>query len=364
MMRTLLLGSALLFTACAATEPSSADIGFAASVPAESAPVADPEPGTVAEPVEAPAAAEEIVEVAPQAPVFSGVKARLDAVGSTFMAAAEVVLRLQVEAIEDGAVVPASLFDGLAFDVSCGEASGPAILEAGSAGVVHLAKGTTIVRTIALPAARFTPDLAAAGIATVALQWPGLTGANCVFDVVPDVSQLDIADLDLEKTRVVLVTSLGEMTLSFRPDKAPRHVVNFLELAKKGFYDGTKFHRVIRGFMIQGGDPNTKDDSRRDLWGQGGPGYRVDAEFNDIRHVRGVLSMAREPDPDSAGSQFFIMHGEAGHLDGQYSAFGHLESGADTLDAIANVPVQKGGSAPLEPVVLRSVVILPVLKAK
>ncbi len=155
-------------------------------------------------------------------------------------------------------------------------------------------------------------------------------------------------------TTAVLKTSEGEMTLSFLTDKAPKHVENFLSLAEKGFYDGTVFHRVISGFMIQGGCPNGT--------GTGGPGHNVDAEFNDTRHVKGTLSMARAADPNSAGSQFFICHGEASFLDGQYTAFGQLVAGEDVLDKIANAPVQSGAggenSKPVSPVKLEKVTVV------
>jgi peptidyl-prolyl cis-trans isomerase B (cyclophilin B) len=156
------------------------------------------------------------------------------------------------------------------------------------------------------------------------------------------------------------------MTVGFRPDKAPNHVKNFVKLAKEGFYDGTKFHRVVKGFMIQGGCPNTREGAKG-MPGTGNPGYSVNAEFNDIRHERGVLSMARSQDPNSAGSQFFVLHGTAPHLDNQYSAFGQLVSGLDTLDKIASVPVRQqpqGGetSAPVEPVHLHQAVVLPAFK--
>ncbi len=133
----------------------------------------------------------------------------------------------------------------------------------------------------------------------------------------------------------VLKTSEGEMVLEFWPDVAPGHVENFKKLAKQGFYDGTCFHRVIKGFMIQGGDPNTKDDSKKSTWGTGGPGYQIKAEFNKKSHTRGVLSMARSNDPNSAGSQFFICHGAPNFLDGQYTAFGKLIKGDDVLEKIA-----------------------------
>ena len=140
----------------------------------------------------------------------------------------------------------------------------------------------------------------------------------------------------------ILTTSAGEMTLEFWPDVAPKHVENFKKLAKSGFYDGTCFHRVIKGFMIQGGDPNTKDDSKQHLWGTGGPGHQVKAEFNDKAHTRGVLSMARSQDPNSAGSQFFICHGDPRFLDRQYTAFGKLIKGDDVLEKIATTPTHPG----------------------
>ena len=140
----------------------------------------------------------------------------------------------------------------------------------------------------------------------------------------------------------ILTTSAGEMTLEFWPDVAPGHVKNFIDLAKKGFYDGTCFHRVIKGFMIQGGDPNTRDDAKQHLWGTGGPGHQIKAEFNKKKHARGVLSMARSNDPNSAGSQFFICHGDAGFLDGQYTAFGKLIKGDEVLEKIATTPTHPG----------------------
>jgi peptidyl-prolyl cis-trans isomerase B (cyclophilin B) len=136
----------------------------------------------------------------------------------------------------------------------------------------------------------------------------------------------------------VFKTDKGEMVAEFWPDVAPKTVENFKKLAKEGFYDGTCFHRVIKGFMIQGGDPNTKDASKERLWGTGGPGYQIEAEFNDKPHVRGVLSMARSAHPDSAGSQFFVMLGTSPHLDGQYTGFGALISGDDTLGVIGDAP--------------------------
>ena len=136
----------------------------------------------------------------------------------------------------------------------------------------------------------------------------------------------------------VIKTTAGEMVIEFWPDVAPKTVENFKTLAKKGFYDGTAFHRVIKGFMIQGGDPLTKDAAQEARWGTGDPGYKINAEFNDRSHKRGVLSMARSQDPNSAGSQFFICHGDPTFLDRQYTAFGKLIKGDDVLEKIATTP--------------------------
>jgi peptidyl-prolyl cis-trans isomerase B (cyclophilin B) len=134
----------------------------------------------------------------------------------------------------------------------------------------------------------------------------------------------------------IINTTEGTMVIQFWTDAAPNTIANFKKLAEKGFYDGTAFHRVIKGFMIQGGDPLTKDASREDMWGTGDPGYKIKAEFNDHSHVRGVISMARSNDPDSAGSQFFICDGNPTFLDHQYTTFGKLIKGDDVLTKIAN----------------------------
>jgi peptidyl-prolyl cis-trans isomerase B (cyclophilin B) len=138
----------------------------------------------------------------------------------------------------------------------------------------------------------------------------------------------------------------GDIRLKFFPDVAPHHVKNLLKLAREKFYDGTTFHRVIPGFMIQGGDPNSKHADRTRL-GTGGPGYRLDAEFNQRPHKRGTLSMARAQDPNSAGSQFFICVADADFLNGQYTVFGEVESGMDTVDRIVNAP-RDANDNPLE----------------
>jgi len=156
----------------------------------------------------------------------------------------------------------------------------------------------------------------------------------------------------------VITTTEGTMVVEFWPDVAPKHVENYKKLAKSGFYDGTAFHRVIKGFMIQGGDPLTKDDSKQAMWGTGGPGWKVDAEFNNKPHERGVLSMARSQDPNSAGSQFFICHDNARFLDGKYTAFGKLIKGDDVLQKINStqtVPQDR----PATKIVMTSVKIMP-----
>ena len=138
----------------------------------------------------------------------------------------------------------------------------------------------------------------------------------------------------------VIETKFGKIEMELFADKAPGHVKNFKDLAKKGFYDGTIFHRVIPGFMIQGGDPNTKSDDRT-TYGMGGPGYSIQGEFNDTPHKRGILSMARSQDPNSAGSQFFIVVKKSSFLDGKYTAFGKVLSGMAVADQIVNAPRDK-----------------------
>ena len=141
-----------------------------------------------------------------------------------------------------------------------------------------------------------------------------------------------------ESEVAIIKTSAGEMVIEFWPDVAPKTVENFKTLARKGFYDGTCFHRIVKGFMVQGGDPLTKDPAAESRWGTGDPGYKINAEFNDHPHVRGVLSMARSAAPNSAGSQFFICHATASSLDHQYTTFGKLIKGDDVLEKIATTP--------------------------
>lgn len=147
------------------------------------------------------------------------------------------------------------------------------------------------------------------------------------------------AKLDAPKgPRAIIKTKFGDIEIKLYPDVAPKHVENFVKLAKEGFYNGTIFHRVIPGFMIQGGDPNTKDSLKKDSFGQGGPGYTIKAEFSDLPHKRGIVSMARASDPDSAGSQFFIVVEDSRFLDRKYTVFGEVTKGIGVADKIVNLP--------------------------
>ncbi|HET7712473.1 MAG TPA: peptidylprolyl isomerase [Thermoanaerobaculia bacterium] len=152
-----------------------------------------------------------------------------------------------------------------------------------------------------------------------------------------------------------LHTSAGEIHIRFFPDVAPNHVKNFIDLAQRGFYNGTKFHRVIPGFMIQGGDPNTKE-ANADMWGTGGSGTHLKAEFNTVKHKRGIVSMARAQDPNSASSQFFIMVADYPSLDNQYSVFGQVTKGMDVADKIVNAP-REPNDRPRNPVSIDKIVI-------
>ena len=161
----------------------------------------------------------------------------------------------------------------------------------------------------------------------------------------------------------VIRTSEGDMVVRFWNDAAPNTIENFKKLARSGFYNGTIFHRIVKGFMIQGGDPNSKDAGKESRYGEGGPGYKVKAEFNDHSHKRGIISMARSSDPDSAGSQFFICLAPVPRLDHQYTTFGKLIKGDDVLQKIGDIPVMKSStgenSKPAKRVVIESIKIVP-----
>jgi peptidyl-prolyl cis-trans isomerase B (cyclophilin B) len=161
----------------------------------------------------------------------------------------------------------------------------------------------------------------------------------------------------MAETKAIIETKFGNIELKFFPDVAAIHVNNFIELAKKGFYDNTTFHRIIPGFMIQGGDPNTKSPDRS-KHGMGDPGYKVKAEFNAKQHKRGILSMARAQDPNSAGSQFFICVADALFLDRQYTVFGEVVSGMDVAEKIVNQPKDRMDN-PLDRIEMKVKIVEP-----
>ncbi|MFK7743156.1 MAG: peptidylprolyl isomerase [Planctomycetota bacterium] len=171
---------------------------------------------------------------------------------------------------------------------------------------------------------------------------------------------MDLATTDHAAIEAALVTDRGTMVVTFFAEQAPKHVESFLKLAQDGFYNGTSFHRIVRNFMIQGGCPHSKADATG-MPGTGGPGYQLPAEFNDIHHERGILSMARSQDPNSAGSQFFVVHGDASFLDGQYTVFGKVEEGLEVLDAIASIECEFGAggekSKPTERVEIQQILL-------
>lgn len=170
------------------------------------------------------------------------------------------------------------------------------------------------------------------------------------------------APMNTSNEVAVIKTSEGEMVVQFWTDAAPNTIENFKKLARSGFYDGTIFHRIVKGFMIQGGDPLTKDPKKENSYGTGGPGYKIKAEFNDHSHERGVISMARDPNPDSAGSQFFICLAPVTRLDHEYTTFGKLIKGDDVLGKIGDTPVGRnsGGenSKPTKRVVIETIKIV------
>ena len=174
--------------------------------------------------------------------------------------------------------------------------------------------------------------------------------------------------MNSEKEVAVIKTSEGEMVAEFWPAVAPNTVENFKKLARSGFYDGTAFHRIVKGFMIQGGDPLTKDPAKESRYGTGDPGYKIKAEFNDRSHERGVLSMARSSDPDSAGSQFFICLANVSRLDHQYTTFGKIIKGDDVLGKIGDTEVTMSESGerskPTKRVTVESIKIVPVDSVK
>src|SRR6266513_5844370 len=190
-----------------------------------------------------------------------------------------------------------------------------------------------------------------------------LIASALVATTVAEERKEEKTSVNLSNEVAVIKTSEGEMVVQFWTDAAPNTIENFKKLARQGFYDATIFHRIVKEFMIQGGDPNSKDPAKENSYGQGGPGYNIKAEFNDHSHDRGVVSMARGPDPDSAGSQFFICFASVHRLDHQYTTFGKLIKGQDVLEKIGDIPVTRNSmgepSKPSKRVVIASIKIVP-----
>ena len=285
--------------------------------------------------------------------VDPALEVRLTAPNRVVRAGAKIELVLTIEAKKQ-TEVDATVLGGLDLETTVADQPGASFKDP-CEGRIKMGPGARIERRIEIDMSRIGTNVAASASAgnlqRVVFTWPRLPGASTSVEVAPDLAQVSLDDLDLSKTKVMLVTNHGQMIVRFFADKAPNHVKNFIKLAKDGFYDGTRFHRVIKGFMIQGGCP--KGD------GTGGPGYTIKAEFNDVHHARGVLSMARSQNPDSAGCQFFVCHGDAAFLDGKYTAFGKLVEGDDVLEKIATASVQPGGerSKPVTPVKITKVTI-------
>jgi peptidyl-prolyl cis-trans isomerase B (cyclophilin B) len=178
-----------------------------------------------------------------------------------------------------------------------------------------------------------------------------VTGGLGSFGWTAGTAPGSVESTNARNARAIIKTKFGDIEMKFLPEVAPNHVENFIKLAKSGFYNGTTFHRVIPGFMIQGGDPNTKDSLKKNAYGQGGPGHTVKGEFSDLPHKRGMVSMARANDPDSAGSQFFIVVEESRFLDRKYTIFAEVVKGigvADKIVALPRVMCQTGAPTPAD----------------
>ena len=198
--------------------------------------------------------------------------------------------------------------------------------------------------------------LISACVLVLVMNVPSIEGAAKKTAAKKGTTKSNAPDTTAGKEEVAVIeTNLGRIVFKFFPKEAPVTVKSFEKLAKSGFYDGCTFHRVIPGFMIQGGDPNSKDEDRSND-GTGGPGYTVKAEFNWHKHMRGAVSMARSQDPNSAGSQFFIVQKDAPHLDNQYTIFGDVIEGMDVVDKIANVK-RDARDNPIEKVVMQKVYV-------
>jgi cyclophilin family peptidyl-prolyl cis-trans isomerase len=252
-------------------------------------------------------------------------------------------VQVTLEAPAEGGSVPAWLLTPAAFSVD-----GNPLAERGSEAQVALPAGARLELSFDL-----APHLDAEKPFELSFAQgeQGPVAVSSVYRAAPGGADfMSMAPEELDDYQVFLFTNRGEIRLEFLPDKAPNAVRNFLDLAGQGFYDGTTFHRVIPGFMIQGGDPAGT--------GTGSGPRKLQAEFNDTLHVRGVLSQARSQDPDSGSCQFFIVHGEhAKHLDNQYTAFGRAVSGLDVVDAIATTP-RGPGDRPIDPQVIEKAIVI------
>src|SRR5438046_8008902 len=195
-----------------------------------------------------------------------------------------------------------------------------------------------------------------------------LIASALVATTVAEERKEEKTSVNTSKEVAIIKTSEGDMVVQFWTDAAPNTIENFKKLARQGFYDGTIFHRIVKEFMIQGGDPNSKDPVKENSYGQGGPGYQIKAEFNDHPHDPGVISMARSSDPDSAGSQFFICLAPVHRLDHQYTTFGKLMKGEYVLKKIGNPPAERNAqgepSKPTKRVVIESIKIVPAESVK
>jgi peptidyl-prolyl cis-trans isomerase B (cyclophilin B) len=268
-------------------------------------------------------------------------------------------VKIRVEAPADGAPIANWLLTPAAFTID-----GKALANREGGQVVSLAPGTVLTLAYDLaPALQASQNFAGKDFELgFAKEYLGTEPiAVRVFLRAPEgIDFMTIPVAELASYQVLIETNRGAMRLEFFPDKAPKHVRNFLDLCASGFYVDTLFHRVSPTFMIQGGCPNTKQEDQRG-WGSGDGPRRLDAEFNDVKHVRGILSMARSNDPNSASCQFFVMCATANFLDGSYSAFGRMVSGDETLTRIASAKglrANDGTSRPSEPQqILRTTVI-------
>jgi len=202
----------------------------------------------------------------------------------------------------------------------------------------------------------------------VSMKFSILLAALLSAVVVAAEEKKEVFPMNTPNEVALIKTSEGEMVVQFWTDAAPNTIENFKKLARQGFYDGTIFHRIVKEFMIQGGDPNSKDPAKENSYGQGGPGYQIKAEFNDHPHDQGVISMARSSDPDSAGSQFFICLAPVHRLDHQYTTFGKLIKGEDVLEKIGNMPVERNAqgepSKPTKRIVIENIKIVPMDSVK